>query len=100
MLRQCLAALRAAELPFGWELIVVDNASQDGSPEMVESEFPEARVVRQVSRGGPAANYNAGFAAASGEYLVVLNEDAEVTPDALAKLRSYMDANPRAGMCG
>lgn len=100
LLRQGLAALRQASLPEGTEVIVVDNASVDGSPEMVEAEFPGVRVIRQPRRGGPAANYNAGFAVAAGEYLVVLNEDAEVTPDALEKLRAHMQAHPRCGMCG
>lgn len=100
LLRMGLQALQAADLPPGTELIVVDNVSVDGSAEMVERDFPGVRVIRQRTRRGPAANYNAGFAAATGDYLVVLNEDAEVTPDALMRLYRYMEAHPKVGMTG
>jgi N-acetylglucosaminyl-diphospho-decaprenol L-rhamnosyltransferase len=100
LLRQCLAALRQADLPAGTEIIVVDNASTDSSGEMVEHEYPEARLLRQAVRRGPAANYNAGFRVARGEFLVVLNEDAEVTPTALRRLHAYMQGHPRVGIAG
>jgi GT2 family glycosyltransferase len=94
LLRQCLRALSTAVLPDGAEVIVVDNASDDGSVDMVQNVFPHVRLIRCTTRRGPAANYNTGFAAARGEYLVVLNEDAEVTPGALTTVYHYLLANP------
>src|SRR5205085_1033322 len=94
LLRQCLTALSAAVLPDGAEVIVVDNASADGSGEMVRQEFPAIRLLPRSSRRGPAANYNAGFAIARGDYLVVLNEDAEVTPTALIRLYEHLCSHP------
>jgi GT2 family glycosyltransferase len=98
LLRQCLAALARADLPEGTEIIVVDNASADGSASMVEREFPAVRLLRGTVRRGPAANYNVGFAAARGDYLVVLNEDAEVSPAALGCLYRHLCAHPRVGL--
>jgi len=100
LLRQCLTALGKADLPDETEIIVVDNNSQDGSAQMVEREFATARLIRQTIKNGPAVNYNAGFAVARGEFLVVLNEDAEVTPDALLQLYNHMLANPLVAIVG
>jgi GT2 family glycosyltransferase len=98
LLRQCLGALGRAELPAGTEILVVDNASRDGSAELVEHQFPAAQLLRQDVRRGPAANYNRGFAAARGEFLLVLNEDTEVAPEAVITLYRYLKATPGAGL--
>lgn len=100
LLRQCLAALTASILPDNTEIIVVDNASKDGSCLMVEREYPNITLVRAENRRGPAANYNTGFSIARGNYLVVLNEDAEVSPLALKILYDHMQANPRVAIAG
>jgi GT2 family glycosyltransferase len=94
LLEQCLRALEAAELPEPTEIHVVDNASTDGSVEMVAARFPAVRLIRKTSRRGPGHNYNSGFAEAQGEFVLVLNEDAEVTPDALARLFEFLRENP------
>jgi GT2 family glycosyltransferase len=98
LLRQCLAALGKAELPAGTEIFVVDNASSDGSAAMVEQDFPSVKLLRQTVRRGPAANYNTGFAAARGEFLLVLNEDTEVAPDAVIRLYRHLCNTPAAGL--
>jgi GT2 family glycosyltransferase len=78
-LRRTLPALRA-ELGEGDELIVVDNDSADGTPEVVSSLAPEARLVRNGRNVGFAAACNAGAALARGELLVILNPDAAPLP--------------------
>lgn len=97
LLRQCLLSLRQAELPAEHEILVVDNASRDGSQAMVRQDFPEVRLLEQDRRRGPAANYNAGFRAGRGRVLIGLNEDAEVTRSALMKLYRCLVENARVG---
>ena len=87
-------------IPITSELIVVDNASTDGTAAAVAALAPDARVLVQASNGGFARGNNAGLAAARGRYLLLLNSDTEVQPGALAALVAFMDAHPEAGACG
>jgi len=82
------------------EIIVVDNASADGSVEMVRAEFPRVRLIANAdNRGFPAAN-NQGLAVAQGRYVLLLNPDTEVVGDALAGMVAYADAHPDVGVVG
>jgi N-acetylglucosaminyl-diphospho-decaprenol L-rhamnosyltransferase len=82
------------------EVIVVDNASSDGSPEMVRAEFPQVRlIVNAENRGFTAAN-NQGLAIGQGRYLLLLNPDTEVVGEALRTMVRYMDAHPETGVLG
>jgi GT2 family glycosyltransferase len=82
------------------EIIVVDNASTDGSVDMVRAEFPQVTLIANPSNTGfPAAN-NLGIAAAQGRYVLLLNPDTEVLGQALATLVGYMDAHPDVGIVG
>lgn len=83
-----------------WEVIVVDQQSLDGSPEMVEAEFPEARLVRQAPNLGFAGGNNVAYRHASGRYFLLLNSDTVVAPGWLTELIRYADAHPRAGLIG
>jgi hypothetical protein len=82
------------------QVIVVDNASNDGSVKMVRAEFPKtALVVNDENRGFTAAN-NQGLAISSGRYVLFLNPDTEVVGNALATMVDYMDAHPEVGALG
>jgi GT2 family glycosyltransferase len=83
----------------GAELIVVDNESEDGTPELVRERFPEARVIEHENRGFGAGN-NAGMRAASGRYFLLLNPDAWLTPGALEALVAFADGHPEAAVVG
>ena len=98
--RDCLQALRREAGGVRTELIVVDNASRDGSADMVAAEFPEAVVVRSETNLGFAAANNLGFARAQGRYVVLLNSDAFLTPSALPLSLEKMDSHPRCGFAG
>jgi GT2 family glycosyltransferase len=80
------------------EVIVVDNASADGSAEMVAAEFPQVRLLRQRENLMFARGMNAGARAAVGRYLLFLNSDCFVTPATLAEMVSFMDQVPTAGL--
>lgn len=90
-----LAALRRQS--FGdFETIVVDDASSDGSVELVERDFPEVRVVVNRANAGFAAACNTGAAAAYGRYIIQLNSDTEPADDWLAALAQAIVAHPHA----
>ena len=89
LLRACLQSLRAAlgeRLAAGRaELIVVDNASGDGSAEMVREEFPEVVLFANEENRGYAAANNQGIAAARGRNVMLLNPDTEVPREAVER---------------
>ena len=83
----------------GSEVIVVDHGSTDGTLELVQERFPEARLIRQENLGFGAGN-NAGMRAASGQYFLLLNADAWLTDGALERLVAFADEQPEAGVVG
>ncbi len=95
-LRSVLAALEAAP-GLAAEIIVVDSASTDGSPQMVRDEFPQVQLIASAVNLGYAGGNNAGAAMAQGRTLFLLNPDTVVQPDALARLVDFMETHPQAG---
>lgn len=92
-LAECLAALAASEVaPAG--VVVVDNASSDGSVEMVAARFPDARVIPLRENHGFAVAANRGVHSGSAEYVLFLNPDAAVTPGAIGTMRERLAALP------
>jgi hypothetical protein len=82
------------------EVIVVDNASTDGSPELVRERFPSVRRVELTENVGFGAGNNEGMRVASGRYFLLLNSDAWPVGNAIEELASFMDANPAVGVAG
>jgi GT2 family glycosyltransferase len=82
------------------EVIVVDNASADGSAGMVATEFPWVRLVANTENRGFTAANNEGLALSHGRYVLFLNPDTEVVGDALATMVVYMEAHPEIGALG
>ncbi len=100
VLRQCLECVIEEASGFAAEIMVVDNASTDGSPEMIDAEFPEVLLLRsEVNLGFGAAN-NLALESASGRYFVLLNSDAFLTPGALGRAIRHMDETPKCGLGG
>lgn len=96
-LHRCLYSLTHYVLRITPEIIVVDNASVDGSAEMVRQEFPQVRLIVNGQNIGYAAANNQAEKVTKGRYLLLLNPDTEVLPDAIAKLVSFAEAHPDAG---
>jgi GT2 family glycosyltransferase len=92
-LERCLESVR------GLETIVVDHGSTDGTLELVRERFREVRIVEQENRG-LGAGWNAGMRVAGGSYFLLLNADAWVVGDGVARLLAFADAHPRAGLVG
>ena len=97
LLRKCLESL-AAQQAVELEIIVVDNGSSDDSAEMVASEFPGARLIRNKKNRGFCAANNQGIAEARGEFVALLNNDAEAAPGWAAALREVFENRPLVGM--
>jgi GT2 family glycosyltransferase len=96
-LRACLSALRAAGCE---EVVVVDNASSDGSARAVHEELATARLIANDENVGYGVAANQGVAACSTEYVLLLNADAIPRPGALAALARDLDAHPAAALVG
>jgi GT2 family glycosyltransferase len=96
LLRACLSSL-GQQQNVDFEIIVVDNGSSDGSAELAEREFG-ARVIRNRENRGFCAANNQGIAAARGEWIALLNNDAEAEPQWLAALERACSARPETGM--
>lgn len=99
-LEKCLAALRANPASLPCEVIVVDNASCDGSAAMVGREFPEVIFIQNTQNSGFARGNNLGAASAHGKLLLFLNPDTEVVAGALEAMISAFQANPSVGAAG
>ena len=93
----CLDSL--AKLDFeGHEIIVVDNGSTDGSREMIEEQYPWVRLLKLPDNMGFAIACNEGIKASNSEFIVLLNNDIEVTPNWLRELYEGMERHPECGM--
>jgi N-acetylglucosaminyl-diphospho-decaprenol L-rhamnosyltransferase len=92
-IERCLESVR------GYETIVVDHGSTDGTVELVRRKFPEARLIEQPNVGMGAGN-NAGMRAASGRHFLLLNSDAWLVADAAERLAAFADEHPEAAVVG
>ncbi len=100
MLRDCLTSVRAGLRGITAEVVVVDNASTDGSAGMVADAFPEVTLIRNAENRGFAAANNQAFELARGRHILLLNSDTLVHGTVLADSVGYLDAHPKAGAMG
>jgi GT2 family glycosyltransferase len=99
-LRACLASLDAVRGEANFEVIVWENASKDGSGDMVASEFPNAILHSSESNIGFGAGHNRAMEAARGRLIMPLNSDTIVHAGALAAIIRFMQETPDAGIVG
>lgn len=100
MLRDCLNSVYDGLGELDAEIIVVDNASTDGSVDMVMDAFPTVRLLANTQNRGFAAANNQGFALARGRHVLLLNSDCLVLGQVLPAMVAWMDAHPAAGVMG
>lgn len=99
-LRACLQSLREAQKDGAFEVIVVDNASRDGSPDMVANEFPEFTLLRESRNHGFTGGHNLALRARNRTHTALLNSDTVVHEGAIKAIYDFMLANPEAGVVG
>jgi GT2 family glycosyltransferase len=100
LLKGCLNSIRASGESSVPEIIVVDNASSDGSANMVAEEFPEVTVIRSKENLGFARGNNLGIERASGSWLALVNSDVVVHPGCLEQLANYLETHSEVGLTG
>ena len=100
VLRDCLKSVQREAIGIKCEIFVVDNNSSDGSPLMVEIEFPQVRVICSAINLGFGAANNLAMQAAGGRYVVLLNSDAFLTAASLRVAIDHMNTHPRAALGG
>jgi GT2 family glycosyltransferase len=93
----CLTSLKASAYPLH-EIILIDNNSQDGTPDFVRREFPDVTILDYWDNPGFAEANNRAFRVASGDYCFLLNPDAVASGDALSRLVRELDEHPSAGV--
>ena len=100
LLKQCLQSVFAETRDVSFEIIVVDNASTDGSQSMIRAEFPQITLVENsINRGFAAAN-NEGFCEAHGRYVLLLNSDTLIQKGAIQHCVRRLDARHNIGVLG
>jgi N-acetylglucosaminyl-diphospho-decaprenol L-rhamnosyltransferase len=100
LLRECLTSIRAHPPNRPFAVHVVDNASADGTVEMVRESFPEVRLTALQENAGFSAANNVAIAAGDGDYVLALNPDTRVTAGALDRLMGVLDERPEVGIAG
>lgn len=101
LLERCLAsAYASASASVRLEVIVADNASEDGSPEMVASRFPAALLLANSQNTGFAAANNQAIRRATGDYLLLLNPDTEVIGAAIPEMVRFAEQHPEVAVLG
>jgi len=98
LLKRCLQSVEKARKDnCQIEIIVVDNASSDKSPEMVAKEFSQVKLIKSKKNLGYAGGNNLGLKRAQGEFILFLNSDTEIDKEALVKMMKFMKENPKTG---
>jgi GT2 family glycosyltransferase len=100
ILRDCLKTVYEQTRGIRFEIVVIDNASSDGSADMVRTEFPQVALIANEDNRGFAAANNQGMAVAQGRYVLLLNSDTLVLDGAIQETVAFADAHPEAAVVG
>lgn len=96
----CLASVYASQTSYQYEVIVIDNASHDGSVEAIREVYPDVQLIANQNNTGFAVANNQGMEVAKGRYILLLNSDTVVQPDTLHTMIYFMDRHPEMGASG
>ncbi len=98
LLHACLASINSFPPSVSFEIIVVDNASDDDSGSMVENLFPNVTLIKNTINAGYAGGNNIGYKSSAGEYILLLGSDTEVFSNTIQTLIDYLDHNKDVGL--
>ena len=99
-LQNFIHSIYKAAQNISYEIIIVDNASDDGSVEFIKEKFPDVKLIANQKNLGFSKANNIGLAQSKGEYLLLLNPDTIVREDTFEKMISFSKNNPDAGLAG
>jgi GT2 family glycosyltransferase len=99
-LQNLIHSIEKASININKEIIIVDNASDDGSTEFVRERFPQIKLIANDKNYGFGKANNIGLNEARGEYILLINPDTLVAEDTLEKMLEFFKANPEAGLAG
>jgi GT2 family glycosyltransferase len=100
LLQRCLETLFNFTKDINFEVIVIDNNSQDGTSEMIEKEFPQVKLIKNPENRGVAPARNQGIKETKGKYILILDADMELIENSIKHLFDFMESNPDAGIVG
>jgi N-acetylglucosaminyl-diphospho-decaprenol L-rhamnosyltransferase len=100
LLKSCLDSIYKYTKGVKFEIILIDNKSDDGTVEMIEKDFPEIRLVKNESNRGVAPARNQGLGLVKGKYILILDADIELIEDSISQLFDYMEKNSSCGLVG
>jgi GT2 family glycosyltransferase len=98
LLEECLTALFSNAPACGFEVLVVDNHSRDGSWALLEQRFPQCRVIGNRRNLGFARAANQAYQVSKGKYCLIMNPDLRVLPDSIQRLWEFMESTPDVGI--
>ena len=93
----CLRSIYESGCRYPFEVIVVDNASRDGSPERISQTYPEVVLIENKKRSGFSTNNNLAIRRSTGKYVMLLNDDTLVKSYALNRLVEFLEQHPTIG---
>lgn len=96
----CIESVIESDIEGGLEIIVVDNGSADGSVKLVRERFPDVVLIENGRNDGFASANNRAFASAGGRFVLFLNPDTVVPPDALGRMISFLEEEEGTAACG
>jgi GT2 family glycosyltransferase len=99
-MHDCLKSIKEQQMDLSMEIIVVDNASSDGTAALVREEFPDVTLMENECNLGFARGNNVGIRISKGKYLFLVNPDVIVLPGCLQRLASHLAADPSVGVVG
>lgn len=100
LLRACVKSIQDETTGLNYEILVVDNASKDGSADMVRREFPSVRLIENAANAGFGRANNQAVRKSKGGYILFLNPDTEIRNRAVNRMIDFMEAHPEAWLVG
>jgi len=100
LVKTCIRGVQKSNLKMSYEVIVVDNASNDGCIKMLNEEFPSVRGIQASENRGLAAGNNIGLRESTGKYLLIINPDIAVFEGMIEKLIAYIESHPQVAVAG
>lgn len=100
LLADCINSIESSLQKLKYEIIVVDNCSSDGSVDLLKSQFQKVKIIENNYNAGFAKANNQGLLVCSGDYILLLNSDTLVLGDALSTLVEFMDMHTETAICG